>query len=59
MFFFYSFLKSFIISLENRGEFMVTIYIVFFIILTISFITGCIIQNREHKQKEKERKGKL
>ena len=38
---------------------MVTIYIVFFIILTISFITGCIIQDREHKQKEKDRKEKV
>ena len=38
---------------------MVTIYIVFLVILIISFITGCIIQNREHKQKEKEQKGKL
>lgn len=38
---------------------MVTIYIVFLVILIISFITGCIIQNREHKQKEKDRKEKV
>ncbi len=32
---------------------MYTVYIVFLIILAISFITGCIIQWVEHKQKVK------
>lgn len=52
MVFFYC-LKSSIIILENRGEFMYTVYIVFLIVLAISFITGCIIQWVEHKQKVK------
>ena len=47
------FFKSSIIILENRGEFMYTMYIAFIIVLAVSFITGCIIQWWEHKQKNK------
>ena len=32
---------------------MYTVYIVFLIVLVISFITGCVIQWVEHKQKVK------
>ena len=57
-FFFSSFLKSFIILIENRGEFMYNMYVILFIILWVSLITGCIIQWYEHKQKEKEKDNK-
>ncbi len=57
-FYFYSFCKSYIIILENRGEFMFTIYVIFIVILVISFITGCIIQSLEHKHRKKGIKGK-
>ncbi len=37
---------------------MYTMYVILFIILWVSLITGCIIQWYEHKQKEKEKDNK-
>ena len=40
--------------IKNRGELMYTVYLIFAIVLVVSFITGNIVMLVEHKQKNKK-----
>ena len=40
--------------IKNRGELMYTVFLIFAIVLVVSFITGNIVMLVEHKQKNKK-----
>ena len=46
--------KCSIIMIENRGELMYTVYMIFAAIIVLSFITGNIVLLTEHKFKKEK-----
>ncbi len=40
--------------IKNRGELMYTVYLIFAVVLVLSFVTGNIVMLVEHKQKNKK-----